>query len=260
MGRMEGKYRAAVSSDWSECLSPNGPFDPITFTYPQLKPDLDTIFREYTGNEITLTEAVKRISAMLPAALTLEQMDGYLDAEFRTYTGVPDLIEWCLSRDILFVINTTGTQGYFQRAIAKGLLPEVPLVCGNPMIRFPGASENPRFANEVREIPDKAVCTQAILRSLDLPGDRLVVMGDSGGDGPHFEWAAKEGAFLVASMCKDSLAGYCLSKGIAISAYFGLKYGPGEKRDPDREMKVDFMDLTELIERALKLQGERGPR
>ncbi len=256
MGRSEGKYRAVVSSDWSECLSPNGPFDPITFTFPQLKSGLDIIFRQYTGNEITLTEATSRISAMLPAEVTMDQMDAYLDAGFRTYARVPDLIEWCLSRDILFVLNTTGTQGYFQRAIAKGLLPGVPMICANPMIRFPGGSDSPRFENTVVEISDKAKCTQAVLRSVNLPSAKLVVVGDSGGDGPHFEWAAGQGAFLVASMCKDSLARYCRSKGIAISARFGLVYGPGEKRDIDREMSVDFMDLADLIAQALKLQSK----
>jgi hypothetical protein len=256
MGRSERKYRAVVSSDWSECLSPNGPFDPIAYTFPQLKSGLHTIFRQYTGNEITLTEATSRISAMLPGEVTMDQMDAYHDARFQTYPRVPDLIEWCLSRDILFVLNTTGTQGYFQRAIAKGLLPGVPMICANPMIRFPGASDDPRFENTVLEISDKATCTQAVLQSVNLPGKKLVVVGDSGGDGPHFEWAAGQGAFLVASMCKDSLARYCGSKGIEISARFGLAYGPGEKRDIDREMNVDFMDLADLIEQTLNLEGE----
>ena len=29
------QFQAMVSTDWSECLSPNGPFDPITFNYPE---------------------------------------------------------------------------------------------------------------------------------------------------------------------------------------------------------------------------------
>jgi hypothetical protein len=37
------KYKAVVSSDWSECLSPNGPFDPISFNYPELSGQLSNI-------------------------------------------------------------------------------------------------------------------------------------------------------------------------------------------------------------------------
>jgi hypothetical protein len=33
---------------------------------------------------------------------------------------------------------------------------------------------------------------------------------------------------------------------------FGLVYGPGEPRDPDREMSVDFQDLKPAIEKALR--------
>jgi hypothetical protein len=96
MNKRKTHYRAMVSSDWSECLSPNGPFDPISFTYPELEPDLARIFRDYTGNVITLKHAVELILKLLPRPLTMDQMDAYLDANFRTYTNVPVFIEWCL--------------------------------------------------------------------------------------------------------------------------------------------------------------------
>ena len=51
------KYKAIVSSDWSECLSPNGPFDPITFNFPALEDELNQIFKEYTGNLVSLAYA-----------------------------------------------------------------------------------------------------------------------------------------------------------------------------------------------------------
>jgi hypothetical protein len=242
-----------VSTDWSECLSPNGPFDPITFNYPDLEPELGRIFREYTSNVISLTQATNLIEKLLPEPLTQEQMDAYLDASFKTYMGVPNLIEWCADHGILFMINTTGTQGYFQRAIAKSLFAPVPTISANPMIRFPQATDGLRYVHEVREIADKPRSTEAVMGALNVPPGKVLLMGDSGGDGPHFEWGASRGLFLVGSMTKHSLASYCRSRGIAISHHFGLIYGPQEKRDPEREMKVDFMELARLIEDALDL-------
>ena len=85
-------------------------------------PRSKTIFKAYTGNEIPLSEATKRILSLLPAPITEEQMDSYLDERFETYRGVPELMEWCEKKDILFMINTTGMQGYFQRVFAKETL------------------------------------------------------------------------------------------------------------------------------------------
>ncbi|MCA1959624.1 MAG: hypothetical protein LDL33_02420, partial [Desulfomonile sp.] len=230
---------------------PNGPFDPIAFTYPDLGSELVTIFRSYTGNEISLTEAVQRISRLLPAPLTVEQMDRYLDASFATYTGVPDLIEWCLSRNILFMLNTTGTQAYFQRVLARGLLPRVPVVAANPMIRFQGSYDDECFSHEVLEITDKPRNTEAVMRAHGITPDKVIVIGDSGGDGAHFAWGARSGAFLIGSMTKDSLNSYCRSVGAQIDRRFGVTYGPGEKRDSAREMSVNFMDLAAVIEERL---------
>jgi 2-hydroxy-3-keto-5-methylthiopentenyl-1-phosphate phosphatase len=251
--KSERQFKAAVSSDWSECLSPNGPFDPISFAYPELEPELVRIFREYTGNAITLKHAVGLIKDLLPQSLTIEQMDAYLDAKFQTYTNVPQFIEWLMSRDILFMINTTGTQRYFQRAIAKGLIPPAHAVAANPMICFPSPEDDRRYAYEVLEIDHKAANSAAVLREWNIAPEKLVVIGDSGGDGPHFKWAASVGAYSVASMAKQSLQTYCAANGIAISRFFGVKYDPGKVRNPEAEMKVDFMDLTAVIEDVLKL-------
>ncbi len=246
-------YRALISSDWSECLSPNGPFDPIAFTYPHLAPDLTRVFMDYTGNRISLAAAYATIAELLPEPLTVEQMDAYLRAGFRTYSGVPELVRWCANHHILFMINTTGTQGYFQRIFAKGLLPDVPVVAANPLIRFPDQGDSARYEHEVREIVDKATNTEAIVREWNFPLNKIAVMGDSGGDGPHFAWAAARGIFTIGSMTKASLKDYCRSRGIVMDELFGLIYAPAEKRNVEEEMKVDFMRLTNVIEKALDL-------
>ena len=90
-------YKAMVSSDWSECLAPCSPLDCISFNYPELTTELETIFTQYTGNVITLGEAARRIQTLLPDNIPIEQMDAYLDNSFLTYTGVAELIEWCCS-------------------------------------------------------------------------------------------------------------------------------------------------------------------
>jgi 2-hydroxy-3-keto-5-methylthiopentenyl-1-phosphate phosphatase len=254
MSSINRNYRALVSSDWSECLSPNGPFDPISFVHPAFESDLQDVFRLYTGNEISLTEAVRRIEELMPSLPTMEEMDEYLDQSFQTYSGVPELIEWCLSRGILFMINTTGTQGYFQRSIGKGLIPEVPIVAGNPMISFPKASDGERYANLVLEIGDKPRCTESVAKEWELPYGKIVVIGDSGGDGPHFKWGARSGACLVGSMPKPSLIAYCESHGIEINHRFGVSYSKGEKRDINKEMTIDFMDMAGVIEKALNFE------
>ena len=247
------KYHAAVSSDWSECLSPNGPFDPISFTYPELKSELSEIFQDYTGNRISLTQATGRIVKLLPQPITVEQMDAYHDQHFQAYTGVPELIEWCLDRNILFMINTTGTQGYFQRAFAKGLLPRVPVVAANPMIRFHQPQDDQRFIHQILEIEDKPTRTAEVIRFYHLPPEKLIIMGDSGGDGPHFQWGGESGAFLVGNMPKDSLERYCRTANISINKRFGISYGPGEKRDPKREMEVNYMKLAEVFRAVLRV-------
>lgn len=244
-------YQGIVSSDWSECLSPNGPFDPLSFVYPELEAKLARIFKDYTGNLISLEDAVGRIRVLLPRPLDEAQMEAYLDARFQTYSEVPQLIQWCLDRDILFMINTTGTHGYFQCAIKKGLIPAVPVVAANPLLQF-GHAQSTYLVNE---IDDKPTNTEAVIKSLNVPAGKLVVMGDSGGDGPHFHWAARSSGYLIASMAKPSLVNYCEKRNVKINRFFGLRYEPGQSRNLDGEMAVSFMQLTDVIQDALDLSS-----
>jgi hypothetical protein len=178
-------------------------------------------------------------------------VDAYLDDAFTTYPGVPDLIEWCLSHDILFMINTTGMIGYFQRIFAKGLLPPVPVISAHPMMRFSARKSDPPCVYALYEIQDKSKHTEAAVRAFNIAQGKIVLMGDSGGDGPHFEWGAKKGALLIGSMTKHSLSAYCQKKNIDIDVCFGVSYGPDEKRDPKRETGVNFLELTSPIEAFL---------
>jgi 2-hydroxy-3-keto-5-methylthiopentenyl-1-phosphate phosphatase len=244
-------YRAIISSDWSECLAPSGPFDFIAFNYPELTTRLETIFRQYTGNLISLGEASRQIQKMLPNPITENRMDAYLDHSFSTYRGVPELIEWCLSRDILFMINTTGMVGYFQRILAKGLLPKLAVLSANPMVRYPQQNSDPRHIYNLFEIKDKASNTEAAFKAHRIPPNKIIIMGDSGGDGPHFEWGAKLNAFLIGSMTKPSLENYCIAKNIKINLKFGISYAQRQNKDLKKEMKVNFMDLSSRIEEVL---------
>jgi hypothetical protein len=244
------KYKAIVSSDWNECLAPTGPFDFISFNYPELTLHLGKIFRQYTSNMISLGKATRQIRDLLPGSITEKQMDAYLDKSFITYQGVPDLIEWCLGKEILFMINTTAMMGCFQRIFAKGLLPPVPVLSAHPMIRYPKRESDPHLYN-LLEIQDKGKNTEAAVRSWRIPGQKIILIGDSGGDGPHFEWGARCGAFLIGSMTKPSLESYCQERGIAIDTRFGLSYAQGENGNPEKEMEIDFMDLSSVIEEFL---------
>jgi hypothetical protein len=245
-------FKAIISSDWSECLSPSGPFDFIAFTYPQLAPKLQEVFRSYTGNLISLGEACRRIKKILPGPITPEMMDAYLDRSYSVYRGVPDLIAWCLKNGIFFMLNTTGMIGYFQRVFTKGLLPRVPVLSANPMFRYPTSGSDPDAILDLLETQDKGKNTAAVAARMGIPAKRVIVMGDSGGDGPHFEWAHQAGAFIISSMTKPSLAAYCDKKGITIRKRFGLVYGKDEVRNVEMELAIDFMDLIGLIEEALK--------
>ncbi len=248
---LDTSYRAMVSSDWSECLSPNGPFDPLSFAFPQLNDELSSIFRSYTGNEISLRAATDKIRQLLPEPFTREHMDAYLDRFFRTYTNVPELMEWCLSNEVLFMLNTTGTQAYFQRALEKKLLPPIHIVAANPMITFDTPGLKTCFDYQVLEIEDKALNSQAVMERLGLTPARVVVMGDSGGDGPHFLWGGKNGAHLVGNMTKYSLQAFCDSSGVTIGRHFGMVYAKGEPRDLEREMSFDFKELTDVVREAM---------
>jgi hypothetical protein len=151
------------------------------------------------------------------------------------------------------MINTTGMTGYFERIFAKKLLPDVPVISAHPMIRYDREHGNGRRILELLEIQDKGKNTEIVSREFDLPGQRIFLIGDSGGDGPHFEWGARHGAVLIGSMTKASLAGYCRKKGIRVDHHFGLIYQQGQKRDPQAEMKIDFMGLAEIVADRLDL-------
>ena len=240
-------YRGLVSSDWSECLSPSGPFDFMSFAYPELGQHLETIFRQYTGNELALSEAMHRCRGFLPAPITPDQMDAYLDEQFAVYTGVAELIETCLSRRILFMINTTGSMGYFQRVFCKKLLPRIPVLSAHPGLMFSAGKNDPELLFDLQEIADKPVNTQKAAKHFKIPPRNILVMGDSGGDGPHFKWAAERKAVRVASMAKPSLKSFCAGQRIEIDRYFGISYQDGESRRKQDEMKVDFRELMPFI-------------
>ena len=195
---MSVNYKAIVSSDWNECLAPCRPFDCVAFHFPEVEPSLTTIFKQYTNNQISLGKAVKKIQNLLPAPITPGKMDAYLDKTFATFKGVPELIEWCANHNILFMINTTGMIGYFQRVFAKGLLPTVPVLSAHPMVRYAHRETDPLQVFDLFEIQDKSKNTRAVADRFNIPGEKIVLMGDSGGDGPHFEWGAQLGAFLIA--------------------------------------------------------------
>jgi 2-hydroxy-3-keto-5-methylthiopentenyl-1-phosphate phosphatase len=244
-------YRAIVSSDWNECLAPCGPFDFISFNYPQLTNELETIFKQYTSNFISLGEAARQIQKLLPAPVTEEQMDAYLDESFEIYSGVAQLIEWCLRNEILIMINTTGMIGYFQRIFAKNLLPKIPVLSAHPMLRYPARNTDPQQIFDLLETGDKGKNSEAVMRSFNIPPNKIIIMGDSGGDGPHFEWGAERSAFLIGNMVKPSLKTYCAQKRISMSNQFGISYADGEVKDPGREMQVNFLDLVPVIEAFL---------
>jgi hypothetical protein len=246
---VKGKCIGMVSSDWNECLAPCGPFDPVSFAYPELEAELARVFLSYTSNVISLSEASRRVGGILSQPVSEKQMDAYLEASFVTYKGVTDLIRHCLDKGILFMINTTGMQGYFQRAMARNLLPQGIVVAANPTISYQGHKEN---SYEVREIEDKAKNTAAVLREHGIPAGKLIIIGDSGGDGSHFEWGESVGAYLVGSMTKPSLEKYCRERGVRISTRFGVSYGEGEMRNQAREMEVDFMGLGPIIEEVVE--------
>jgi hypothetical protein len=251
MQKQAQPFKGILSSDWSECLSPSGPFDFIAFVYPQIASELQEVFRSYTGNRISLGEACNLIKKATPGPITPEMMDAYLEREFAVYRGVPELIEWCSANGMIFMLNTTGMIGYFQRVFAKGLLPSVPVLSANPLFRFPPGAGDPGLILDLNETRDKGRNTAAVAAQMGIPAERVIVMGDSGGDGPHFEWARQAGAFTIGCMTKHSLAAYCDEQGIVIGRRFGLAYGPGETRNVEREMAIDFRDLIGTIEEAV---------
>ena len=149
------------------------------------------------------------------------------------------------------MINTTGMIGYFQRVFARGLLPRVPVIAAHPMVRFPESGSDPRVIINLFETGDKAKSSAAVIQSMGIPADKVILIGDSGGDGPHFEWGSKTGAYLIGSMTKTTLVDYCCKKNIMIDLKFGINYTKDDTRDVRKEMQVNFMDLAATIEAAV---------
>lgn len=246
------KYKAIISSDWNQCLAPCGPFDPITYNYPSLTSDLTKIFKEYTSNKISLGTANEKINKLLPEPISIKQMDDYLYDSFVTYKSVPELIDWCKKNNILFMINTTGVMGYFQRIYANNLFPKVPVISANSLIRYPYTETDPPQMYNLREIEDKGKNTARALKSFTISERKIVIIGDSGGDGPHFEWGKTHKAYMIGSMAKQSLMNYCNKKKIEINLLFGSTYFKGEERIEENEMLFDFMELSSVFERILE--------
>jgi hypothetical protein len=244
-------YRALVSSDWNQCLAPSGPFDVITHLYPHLKPDLDAIFTQYTGNRITLSAAMAQVQTLLPQSISAAQLDAFLAGGFAIYRGVAELIQACRQARVLFMINTTAIIGYFQRAVALNLMPPPPVLSAHPMVGFATEAGPPEIILPLLETTDKGRNTQAIAERFNIPASKIIVIGDSGGDGPHFEWGARAGATLVGCMTKLSLADYCRQRQITIDHLFGHTYTPGEAVFSEKERDYDFMGLWAVIEKIL---------
>jgi hypothetical protein len=245
-------YAAMISSDWNQCLAPCGPFDPIAYHHPALQERLNRIFRQYTANAMTLGQAAEAIEKLLPAPLTPDQMDAYLQDRFATYTGVPEFIQWCRDRQILFMVNTTGLAGYFQRVLALGLLPAFGVLAAHPLVHYDRCATDPEIILKLEEITDKPRHTAAMARQFHIAPEKIIIMGDSGGDGPHFQWGAQNGATLIGSMVKPSLERYCAERGIAMAHRWGHGYASGESIDPEKEMTFPCTDLIGIVEQVLE--------
>ena len=247
-------YIGIFSSDWSQCLSPNGPFDALVFHHPHLDAELLYIFKRYTANEISLNHAIDGVTRLLQEPLTLDQMDAYLKAKFEVYPGVADLILWCQNHRILFMVNTTGFMGYFQRCLAKALLPPFPALSAQSMICFPNGARDPDHILVLCETKDKASNTAVMAQRYRIDAHRIILMGDSGGDGPHFEWGANTGATLIGSMTKPSLRDYCRMKGIKIHYHVGHSYGVQEEVSFEKEQGFNFLALSDIVQRVMDLE------
>lgn len=242
-------YKAVVSSDWNECLAPTGPFDPVLLHHPELTPQLSAIFKRYTGNEIPLSRALQELQSHVPDDLSPGQIDAYLERSFATYKGVSEFITWCGEQDILFMINTTAWYGVLQRVLTKNLLPPVSAVSAHPMLCFPKSPTDPDRFYPLLEIEDKGANTEQAMADFGIPSGKLVVIGDSGGDGPHFAWAKSRGGLLIGSRPKPSLEVFCRNHGLEID----FRIGRADREKAEREPEPDFMDCVPKIEGFLNL-------
>ena len=119
------------------------------------------------------------------------------------------------------------------------------------MIRYPYSETDPHFTYDLLETQDKSKNTDRVMRSFGIHAKRAILIGDSGGDGPHFEWGAIQGAFLIGSMTKPSLKMFCEENGIKINLFFGISYNRDEEKNLEKKRLVDFMELSSIIEDIL---------
>jgi hypothetical protein len=141
--------------------------------------------------------------------------------------------------------------GYFQRVFAKNLLPEVPVLSAHPMVRYPQGDADPPHIYDLFETTDKSKNTESVIRFLNIPSKKIIIMGDSGGDGPHFKWGAGINALLIGSMTKPSLKKFCDRHNISIDIPFGISYAEGVNKNLQKEMQTNFLDLLPLLENFL---------
>jgi len=78
-----------------------------------------------------------------------------------------------------------------------------------PDVTLPEDACDPATLLDLFETQDKGRNTAAVAAKMGVPAERIIVMSDSGWDGPHFERAYQAGAFTISSMTKPSLAVYC---------------------------------------------------
>ena len=109
------------------------------------------------------------------------------------------------------------------------------------MIRYTAGSHDPEIILPIQEISDKPIHTAVIARRFQIPDEHIVVIGDSGGDGPHFNWGARIGATLIASLAKDSLLSYCRERRIDIHHHWnpGAFAGAEEASVQSKPLSLD---------------------
>lgn len=244
-------YKAVVSSDWNGCLAPTGPFDIISFLFPHLETKLAGIFQAYTGNTISLGEAAQAVKDLIPEPISQDQMDAYLERFFTTYNGVPELIEWCLDQNILFMINTTGFQGFFQRVVGKNMLPPIPVISAHPLIRYSIVPSGHLMCLDLLETSDKGKNTNMVVKQFNIPRAKIIIMGDSGGDGPHFQWGFRREALLVGCVTKPTLLTYCHDHNIPIDCHFPPLNEGNQQVAHTIPPYPDFRDLIGVIDKFI---------
>ena len=114
------------------------------------------------------------------------------------------------------------------------------------MTRYKADPQDPAEIYPLLETADKGVHTAAVAAKYKIPASRIIIIGDSGGDGPHFAWGAQAGAILIASMAKPSLIRYCSDRHITINHFFGHIYASGETVSLENEQNCSLRELWPL--------------